>query len=317
MNSQAMVTAKQWDFQWADQTAPEALAQVVGRLRWRGFELGFALDGLLGLDGRLATPSLATLPAHLQQLVLHHFAAECLKTLAMGPFSDLALVSLQWHEDPLPMEGEFGFTLRRRGVRGSSLGALTVFNDDGRVQLIRALASQGWPLPGVLANVVGQLQIGTVPLTPDELSGLEPGDLVWIDDAELSALGLRAQFSSHEDASACAALIKRSVMTRDALQSATLNHPSQVGTTGMTTLVVKSPLLSVARVWLTGAQPLQRLPQTALALTWQAQHNKQVVFEGQLIVIGRRLGLRVTQINQNAQTPQTPQALPPQHNQVN
>jgi hypothetical protein len=156
-----------------------------------------------------------------------------------------------------------------------------------------------------------------VQLTLEELAGLEPGDLVWIDDAELSPLGLRAQFYSHEDATTCAAWIKRSLMTRDTLQSATLNHPSQVGTTGLTTLAVKSPPLSVARVWLTGAQPLQRLPQSVLALTWQAQHNKRVAFEGQLIVIGRRLGLRVIQINQTAQTPQTPQALPPQQNQVN
>ncbi len=302
-----MTSSQSWHFQWADSFEPQALAQLTGGLRWRGFELGFALDGLLGLDARLAAPALATVPGHLQKMVLHHFADECLKTLAVGPFSDWALTAVQWHEDPLPMEGELAFTLRKPGACGSSCGRLTVFNPKARMQLVQALAAHGWSLPATLANAPGQLQIGTVRLTPDELAGLEPGDLVWLDDAELSPSGLRAQFQSHEDRTQHAAWLKRSLMSRDALQAASW-AAAAARTPGLTELAVKSPVLWVARYWLTGAQPVQRLPQTALAFTWQAWHKNAIAFEGQLLVIGRRLGLRITQ---------TLQGLPPQPTKVN
>jgi hypothetical protein len=291
-----------WAFQWVDHGAPEQLAHLTGQLRWRGFDLGFAVDGLLGVDGRLTAPSLALIPSHLQQVVLTHFAHECLQTLASGSLADMTLTSVDWHEDPLPMQGEFEFTLRRPEAVGTSRGRLTVFDEAGRMQLMNALASLQWPLPAPLANVAGRLQLGTVCLTPDELAGLDLGDLVWIDDAELSPNGLRGQFQANDEEAGCTAWLKRSLMTRDALPAVVsidnTNDNGAVSAPGaaMLTLAVKSPEIAVARSWLQCAQPVQRLRRPVLATTWEVCQGAHAVCEGRLVVVARRLGLRVTRM---------------------
>lgn len=296
-----------WDFQWIDQPVPESLAHLTGTLRWRGFDVGFAVDGLLGIDGRLAAPSLATLEPHLQQLVLHHFADECLRTFSAGPLAGVELASAHWHEEPLPMQGEFEFTVRRPGARGVSRGRLTVFGEEGRGQLMDALASLRWRLPVALRHLVARLHVGTVCLMSDELAGIDLGDLVWIDDAELSPSGLRVHCRA-DDGAGRAAWVKRGVMTRDALQQAVgggvQGDGSRVGgveappqsPTATAELAVKSLGMPVARSWLQGVEPVQRLPQPALAMVWEAWLGGRAVFEGRLAVVGRRLGLRVTRV---------------------
>jgi hypothetical protein len=42
--------------------------------------------------------------------------------------------------------------------------------------------------------------------------------------------------------------------------------------------------------------PQQSMAKTALALTWQLCDDGRTRFKGQLLVVGRRLGLRVTQV---------------------
>lgn len=286
-----------WDFQWVEESAPEQWAQVTGRLRWRGFDIGFALDGLLGVDGRLAAPSLATIPAGLQHLVLQHFAAECLLPLKGGPLADMTLVSLQWHETPLPMEGEFEFMLKRAELSRFSRGRLTVFHEAGRQQLLNALAALRWPVPHGLSTVNGRLQIGAVHLTPDECASLEVGDLVWLDDAEVAPTGLRAQFMPIDSADApCWLWIKRSVMTLQSSAMVGRERVEDAAAEAAMTLTATSPDLSVQRAWLQGAMPQQSLTRTALALMWQLRDGARVRYEGQLIVVGRRLGLRVARV---------------------
>jgi hypothetical protein len=286
-----------WDFQWVDAGAPEQLAHVTGQLRWRGFELGFAVDGLLGVDGRLAGPGLAAMPPDLQQLVLKHFADECLLSFKGTPLADMSLLSLQWHEDPLPMEGEFEFTVRRAELQRSSRGRLTVFEQAGRLQLINALASLQWPMPLALSTVSGRLHIGSASLMPEECADLEVGDLVWLDDAELAPSGLRAQFiPAHESGAPCWVWIKRSSVLRQAASAAVASWPNQASRAPAAFFTVTSPEVTVQRSWFQGAITEQRLAQTALALPWQLCAEAGVRFEGQLLVVGRRLGLRVTTV---------------------
>lgn len=286
-----------WNFQWVEESAPEQWAQVTGQLRWRGFDIGFAVDGLLGVDGRLAAPSLATMPPDLQHLVLHHFAGECLQPLRHGPLADMTLVSLQWHEDPLPMEGEFEFTLKRAELSRFSRGRLTVFHEAGRQQLLNALTAVVWPVPLGLSAVNGRLQIGSVCLPPNECASLEVGDLVWLDDAEIAPSGLRAQFIPVDSANApCGVWIKRSVMTLQPSAMVAQARVEDATAEAPVTLNATSPDLSVQRAWLQGAVPQQSLARTALALRWQLRDGARVRYEGQLIVVGRRLGLRLTRV---------------------
>jgi hypothetical protein len=214
----------------------------------------------------------------------------------------MTLTSIEWHEEPLAMQGEFNFNLRRPGVRGASQGCLTVFNEAGRMHLMNVLAAMRWPLPEPFANVVGRSQIGTVCLTRDEIASLDVGDFVWVADAEISPLGLRVQFQPSDGQLNCAAWIKRSLMERDTLSAVLVQasgQPSDI------TLSVISPAMAVARSWLTGTQPAQRLPQSALTMGWTACRGSEVIFQGQLLVVGRRLGLRITHINHTA-----PSAIP-------
>jgi hypothetical protein len=285
-----------WQFRWVQGGAPEQRAHVTGQLRWRGFDLGFAVDGLLGVDGRLCAQGIASMPPHLQQLVLQHFADECLSPLKSSALGELTILSLHWHEEPVPMLGEFEFTFKRTELLHASRGRLTVPQSQGRVQFINALASLQWPVPSGLAVVKGHLRIGSVSLTAQELASLEVGDLVWLDDAEVSPLGLRAQFIQAQSADeSCWIWIKRSSMRRqDAV--ADVADLSDADPDGVLTLYATSPQITVQRAWLQGAMPQQSLAQTALAMTWLLEQGERVRFEGGLIVIGRRLGLRVTRV---------------------
>jgi hypothetical protein len=293
---------ERWRFEWITPAAgQEVTAQVTGQLRWRGFEFGFALDSLLGIDGRLAAPSVAMMATHLQQLVLCHFADECLQVLAGSLLSDIALTLVEWHEEPQPMQGEFGFLLQRPGVRATSQGCLIAFNEAGRMQLMNALAIQSWALPAQFVSVSGYSQIGTVCLTPEEIAGLEVGDFVWIADAEISPLGVRAQFQPNDGQPSCTAWIKRSSITRDALPAVELRacgHASDI------TLSVRSPAMQVARSWFTGTQAAHRFPESVLTMQWLACHGDAVIFQGQLMVVGRRLGLRITHVSSTPQIKQ-------------
>ena len=290
------------DFQWVDRGAPEQRAHLTGQLRWRGFDLGFAADGLLGVDGRLATTHLSALPADMQELVLHHFAQEFMDLLKSGPLADMALLSLQWHEAPLPMDGEFDFQLRRDGVAGFTRGRLTVLDPAGRSQLLDALAALGWPLPHEIGMVRVHLQVGHMSLSPEELAGLEVGDLVWLEDAELAPAGLRVRVVSHEDGAAARfAWIKRSAMVRQSDSTAALvedvaSRPTAASDALIARPVV-SPAMKVQRAWLQGTEPLQSLPQPVLSMCWQmGAADDAPTYEGQLVVVGRRLGLRLTRL---------------------
>jgi hypothetical protein len=286
-----------WEFQWAPKGASEQWAHVTGQLRWRGFDLGFSADGLLGVDGRLSAPSVATLPAHLQQVVLQHFADECFSPLKGSPLGDMSLLSLQWHDDPLPMEGEFEFTLKRTELARVSRGRLTVFDRAGRMQLINTLASLQWPLPQDLSFVRGSLQIGSVLLSTEQCNGLEVGDLVWLDDAEVAPSGLRALFTSPDEPdTACFTWIKRSQMLWQCNAAGVASSPE--GVSGDATVFLKaiSPEFTVQRAWCQGVLRHAPMAQTALSLPWQLSHEGQARCEGQLRVVGRRMGLRVTRV---------------------
>jgi hypothetical protein len=286
-----------WEFQWAAQGASEQWAHVTGQLRWRGFDIGFAADGLLGIDGRLAAPGVATMPPHLQQLVLQHFADDCLSPLKGTALADMALLSLQWHEEPLPMEGEFEFTLKRAELHRVSRGRLTVFDPAGRQQLINTLASLQWPMPPGLSTVSGHLQIGSTRLSAEEYADLEAGDLVWLDNAEVAPQGLRALFiPSDASLTPCSAWIKRSSVHWQSQAQENGAWPNSASGEPGVFLTASSTEMLVQRAWHQGALRQQSIAQTALAMPWLLSDQGQARIEGQLLVVGRRLGLRVTRV---------------------
>jgi hypothetical protein len=295
---------ERWGFQWVDAPPSGVSAHVSGLLRWNGIDLPFAADNLRGIDGRLSAPSVQMLSAPLQQLVLAHFAAECLDALAQGPLADLALVSIQWHEQPLPMDDGFEFLVRRPGARGATRGRLSVPDAAGHAQWIDAVASLGWPLPAALAFVRGRLVLGSVCLSIDECAQLDVGDLVWIDDAELSPQGLRVHFEAEATRGQArrAAWMKRSELRIDATaahaaEAVRMQPPHR---DGMRTLTVAHSGVTVTRHWLHLAAPLQRMPLPTSAMTWAACHqgacDGPVAFEGSLVVVARRVGLRIARV---------------------
>jgi hypothetical protein len=269
-----------WAFEWVERSAQPEAAHVTGRLRWGGFDLAFEIDGLEGVD--------------VQQVVLHHFADQCLQALPPGPLSGMALLSVQWHADAVEMQGPLAFTLSRSDARGISRGRLTALDAAEQAGLMDALASRGWPLPVAWALLPGHLQVGTLDLAPDELAGLAVGDLVWVDGAELSPSGLRVQFHAQDGGAGCSAWFKRSALTRDAGPSAPQIEASPPA------LSLRSQTLWVARAWLQGSLAAQRLPSPALDATWTACRGGQPLFAGRLMVVGRRIGLRVTHVQTSA-----------------
>jgi hypothetical protein len=153
-----------------------------------------------------------------------------------------------------------------------------------------------WPMPPGLSVVSGHLRIGSVSLTTEEQASIDVGDLVWLDDAEVSPLGLRAMFvQEHSADTSCRVWIKRSTM-RIQNEVAGAENIFDAELDGVCTLQANSPQITVQRAWLQYAIPEQSLAQTVLAMTWCLGRGEHVCFEGGLIVIGRRLGLRVTRV---------------------
>jgi hypothetical protein len=313
-SAQALGAAARWDFRWlADGPAGPAgpaqqRAHVTGQLRWRGFEMVFALDGLAGIDGRLAAPAMALLAPHLQQVVLQHFAQALLRagvqTGGTGPLSEITLVSIEWHQEPQPMQGEFSFSLRGPAAAGVSHGRLLLPDPSAQLPWANALAGLHWPLPAAWADVAGRLRLGTVVLTRDELQGLERGDLVWMDDAELSPAGLRARFVANDQHAKRSVWLKGSAMRLDGLQemAAEPQQRDNAEDDDVLRLPVMSAEMRVTRSLLHAghAGTPQRLPKPVLASSWQVCRNNAPAFEGQLVVVARRLGLRVTPVVQTA-----------------
>lgn len=293
-----------WQFEWLDDLAEAPSARITGRLNWRGFDVEFALDSLAGIDGRLSGPSLDTLPAALQQLVLSHCAEACLDAFSSGPLAGMALIEIHWHDMPVPVDGEFAFSVRRPGVRGGSVGWITVRRDAARRKLLAALVSQNWTLPPALALVDVTLQMGSVGLLPHELDALEPGDVVWIDDAELAPAGLRVHVHASPDEAARPAWIKRSELRLDGAPQGRVRSRAEDGDGAEShdadLLAVTSPPLVLSRHWLLGGAPMQRLDRPAQAVPWFIGRNGNAVAEGALVLVGRRVGLRITRTLQAA-----------------
>ncbi len=284
---------------WLEALPPATLARVTGCLRWRGVELGFALDGLAGLDGRLDAVHFCQVPGQLQNLMLQHLAAQLMRELSGGALAELSLERLEWHDTAQPMLGEWALSLRREGAAGQCLGMLTTPHAEARKALANGLAAQDWLLPDNLRNVSGVLRIGQLPLDAAELAELAVGDWVWLDEAELTPQGLRAEFvPSHFGDSGCMAWIKRSELRLDGLSAADLENSLKLSSTSqeLVSLTVQSPALQVARSWVQGATAAQRLPARAMALPWLLQRGELLVAEARLSVVGRRVGLRIQRV---------------------
>jgi hypothetical protein len=287
---------------WLDGLPPAIQARVTGCLRWRGIELGVALDGLAGLDGRLDEAHFAQVPGQLQTLMLQHAVAHLMRELSGGPLAELTLERLEWHEMPRPMQGDWALSLRREGAAGMCLGMLMAPDAEARNALANWVAAQAWPLPKDLSNVPGVLRIGRFQLDPSELAELAVGDWVWLDEAELTPQGLRAEFvPTSGDTAGCSAWIKRSELRRDSLAPVEPARPDPAQHEAPF-LSVQSPSLQVARSWIQGATAPQRLPARATALPWLLQRGDWLVAEAKLNVVGRRIGLRIQSVQGSALT---------------
>ena len=86
------------------------------------------------------------------------------------------------------------------------------------------------------------------------------------------------------------------IRVRTAIDQQTVSTPSR---DGMRRFSVARGAL-VQRRWLHGATPLQRLSKPASAMTWTARDgsdDEPCAFQGRLIVVARRIGLRITRVH--------------------
>lgn len=286
---------------WSDDVGAMAVGSM--HLQWLGVDVACWVDGWSGFDGRLTPASLSQLPVPLRTVLLLRLLEQALDRDAGVPsegtgWGTVVLKSARVFKEPMPMgEAGYGFSLRLAGAGGRTGGRLVVEPVDVS-RLAQALLRQGFALPPSMSRIEGHLQVGTV--DPRALRGanLEPGDLVWLEAAELSASGVRVRFhpsaglaegASEPDEQPLWGWVRGSRLLRDAVP------PSGALAAGPGHWQVRSPQgLALRREWCLGLTPEIRLPGTARELEWFIADAQAPVFAGRLIVVDRRVGLRVT-----------------------
>lgn len=293
-------------FRWLDAAPPSARVTLRAVLRWQGHELGVALDGLLGLDGRLAPEPLMAVGEPLRTLMIRHaldrLAAQW-RTLDPQGSSLGALASLQSIEGGPArdrLEGDWPFLVRMGAAEGVTCGVLTLPDAQAKSDLAQALARHDLALPPSMQHLSGRLRLLDLDTEALDLPGLEPGDLVWVDEALWTPAGLGVTFVSDEACpttrAGCRAWLRRGDLVLDDAPGAAPGSlaPEPEGRKDPAAgLVVRSRPLAVPRAWAAGRIRRIRLPQTVQAMTWEIVGGDRARRQARLRVVGRRLALQV------------------------
>ncbi len=278
-----------------------------------GVELSFgadrvmlAVDSFAALDPLLIGGPFHHAPSTVRKLVIERLAAEFIVRLPPELAESADLTTVHWSHRTLPdWECRLGFALLRTGADTVSRGLLATETPEVLLRLHRLLpagdAIEGHAPRGVPVPL--HVRLGTTYLGRACVADLAPGDVVWIEDGRITAAGLAATLTSADGSRHWPCLAKHRVVRL--VETATTTLPASGDAVMPTdTRTLELPVtfdLADVRLPLGELDSLQpgsllELPNEAVDADVRLRIAGSLFARGKLVVIGRRLGVRITEV---------------------
>lgn len=317
------------------------------RLQCAGYDSDVNLSGLEAIDARLVGEPFVTMPGALRNLVVGRLVTECVDALPPALAQGIRLVGVDWHDEPdgdfsrvdecaeMPT---LAFEWRNDTTGAVSSGCMR-FADaavlDWVLDRFGSLAVR--KLDGRTLATRLSLSLGSATLAPSELGQLETGGFVWIGSSGFDSSGMRA--SMHFDAgdglaSARVCIKQRRVTVTDSLQLTAAVpgsglyplHDNAAGDVGAAHDMESSMKIDLSRLELQldfglgdvmlpvgeieklGPGYVFELPQEVADCEVLIRVSGKLIAVGEIVAVGRRLGVRITRMEPGVGSVFTPPA---------
>jgi type III secretion protein Q len=299
----------------ASSLAPFAPLHVGAELSFGAHRVLVAVDGLAALNPMLVGNPFAMLPAALRDLVLQRVLARFIALLPPALANAADIRTVHWQSQTLPdWECRVGFALRRLPSGPESRGVLATPSPASLIWLHDTLSSgrssestARWDVPTPL-----RLVLGHTALESDAARSLASGDVIWVETARPSREGLEIQLVAPGSRPGWRCRLKRAQLRLVAATDQRIEPWKRA--TGETMNPERSTLeipltfdlgeLTVPLQELERMQPgrLFELGQDAADATVNLRVSGQLIAEGRLVVIGRRIGVRIEHVRMRRQS---------------
>ncbi|MET0499564.1 MAG: FliM/FliN family flagellar motor switch protein [Steroidobacteraceae bacterium] len=284
------------------------------QLQFGGHAILLAFDGFAAIDPLLIGEPFELMPTPLRDLAMQRTLGRFLTALP-SQIADAADVrSIHWSGDTLPRwQCMVGFTLRRLPQRLESQAIIAAAEPEGLQWLharlpvsAKSTTSASADLPVPFTIVIGRALVEI-----SSLRNLDQGDVIWVQTASASRTGLTAQLSasrpSHEATGrqwtcrirhASLEILTSQPRVIDAAH--THRRPTMNGDETRLEIPITFDLgeLRAPVQELEQLQPghLFELPQPVGESTVYLRASGEVIAEGQLVTIGKRIGVRIARV---------------------
>lgn len=289
-----------------------------------GHALSVSLSGLEAVDARLVGTPFMGLPRSMRNLVVERLVAECISALPASLGQGMQLIDIDWPDapvQPLPRHAtEEAPTLAfecNSEASGAVSSGLISFTDPAMLDWVleRFAALPLRMLDGRALDTRIDIALGKSQIAADEIAAIAPGSFVWVDDAAVDRHGIRAQM--HVATHAGPAVAQVSIKQRRVSVTERFNvvaHPviSQAAESEENMKIDVSKLalqvdfglgelaLPVGEIERVGPGYVFELPQEVADTEVLLRVSGQVIAAGEIVAIGRRLGVRITRMQTTA-----------------
>ena len=313
--SRFSIDAREFELEW---TEPSYARMRFGmQLQFGPHAILLALDGFAAVDPLLIGEPFELMPIPLRELAVQRTLGRFLAALP-AQIADAADVrSTHWSGDTLPAwQCMVGFTLRRLPQGLESQGIVAAAEPEGLQWLHARLPVAAKATTSVAADlpVPLRIDIGRTLVDTPSLRDLDQGDVVWIQTASASRAGLMAQLSARAETagSQWTCRLKHNSLQIVAGQPRNREVPqahwrqTMNGDEPRLEIPVSFDLgeLRVPVRELEQLQPgrLFDLPQAVGESTVYLRASGELIAEGQLVTIGKRIGVRIARVRMQRPT---------------
>ncbi|PFH08647.1 type III secretion system YscQ/HrcQ family protein [Collimonas sp. PA-H2] len=304
----------QLELKWIEPQSETSQVRILFKLgdhRW-----AISLNRLGALDARLIGAPFEEMPETLRTLTLQKILSGLLEKFPSSVTNDLDSAEVAWHP-PHGFEGwqSFSFELTNTVQQTKSTGAFAVCSP-------RTLAWFRQHLPGARKEqsvLIGQLQVrarlqvGITRLHAGQIAELSLGDVIWMDAASLSKHGLRVDFEIGSGKTFFYANWKQKLLTvispptdstpgfQDLAANFSENAHMHIDMNQLELPVsfdlgeLSLPVSEIAHI---GPDYVFQLPDEAADAVVNVRIHGKLIAQGNLVLVGRRLAVRLTKIRQ-------------------
>ena len=283
------------------------------QLQFGAHEVLLALDGFAAVDPLLIGEPFELMPTPLRDLAIQRTLGRFLTALPAQVADAADVRSIHWCADKLPRwQCMVGFTLRRFPQCLESQGIIAAAEPEGLQWLHARLPVSAKSIPSAAADLAVPLtiEIGRTVVDIPALRGLERGDVVWIQNASSGRKGLTANLFPSSAATEVTSKQWTCRLRHTSLQILTAQPRSrETGHAHWRQTMNDETRLEIPitfdlgelRVPVRELEQLQPghlfdLPQAVGESTVYLRASGELIAEGQLVTIGKRIGVRIARV---------------------